>query len=750
MKGHQCQPGSHLLHTAARSAQATLSATSRASCRIVRVLDARRFVLIGRTLSHYRVTAAIGAGGMGEVFRATDTKLGRDVALKVLPAGMDRDPARLARFQREARAVAALNNPHIVTIFSVEEADGVHFLTMELVEGQSLTDLMTPGGMPAAQLIRIATALADALVAAHAKGIVHRDLKPANVMLTNGGRVKVLDFGLAKELRAENLDDATLPLDAHTAAGVVMGTPAYMSPEQIEGRAVDHRTDIFSLGVILYEMGAGARPFQGRSWADLAAAILRDTPRPLTEIRTELPGTLGRIVQRCIEKRPDDRFSSVGELREALHDEALRNIPSESGAGQTVTASIARSAPVPGSSAARAQEGFWVGVLPFKHSGANSDLAALADGLTEDLITGLSRFSYLRVIARSSTLRYAHEVVDVRSAGEQLGARYVLEGSLRQAGTRLRISAQLVDCSTGAHLWAETYDLPFRPEGAFEMQDDVVPQIVSTIADMNGILPRSMSEVVSRRAPLELTPYEALLRSFNYYARFTPEEHAGARSALERAVEQAPGHADCWAMLSLVYTDEFRTGFNIRPDSLGRGLKAARRAVELAPTNHLGPHALATALFFLKETQAFRIEAQRAITLNPMDGCTGANLGMLTAFSGEWERGCALTLRAAHLNPNHPGWYWFASAFDSYRKGDYQGTLGVALKINMRGLWGTNLLLAVAYGQLGEKEKAGGAVRELLAQMPGFVSDAHNELSKWWQPEYVDQLLDGLHEAGLK
>src|ERR1700721_429842 len=227
--------------------------------------------LIGRTLSHYRVTAAIGAGGMGEVYRATDTKLGREVALKVLPAGMELDPARLGRFQREARAIAALNDPHIVTIFSVEEAEGVHFLTMELVEGQALGQLIPAGGMPVARLVEIGSALADALAAAHAKGIVHRDLKPANVMLTSDGRVKVLDFGLAKKLRAENsaegandragghsndqANDPTLSSVAdRTKPGMVMGTPAYMSPEQIEGRAIDHRTDIFSLGVMLYEI----------------------------------------------------------------------------------------------------------------------------------------------------------------------------------------------------------------------------------------------------------------------------------------------------------------------------------------------------------------------------------------------------------------------------------------------------------------------------------------------------------------
>jgi serine/threonine protein kinase/tetratricopeptide (TPR) repeat protein len=689
---------------------------------------------------------------MGEVYRATDTKLGREVALKVLPAGMEFDPARLGRFQREARAIAALNHPHIVTIFSVEEAEGVHFLTMELVEGQALGQLIPAGGMPVARLVEIGAELADALSAAHAKGIVHRDLKPANVMLTRDGRVKVLDFGLAKELRAENSDDPTLTSAAdRTKAGVVMGTPAYMSPEQIEGRTIDHRTDIFSLGVMLYEMAGGTRPFQGRSWAELAAAILRDTPRPLGEIRAELPGALGRVVQRCIEKRAEDRFASAAEV-----GEALRRVQREGATRETATTdsralekqTTIELAVQPGT--ARAEDGFWVAVLPFKYSGANPEVTALADGLTEDIITGLSRFSYLKVIARSSTLRYASELVDVRSAGKQLGARYVLEGSLRQAGTRLRVSAQLVDSSSGAHLWAETYDYPFQADAIFETQDDLVPRIVSTIADMNGILPRSMGDAVSSRDPRLLTPYEALLRSFAYYARFTPEEHAAARNALERAVQQATGHADCWAMLSLVYADEYRTGFNMRPDPLARGLHAARRAMEISPTNHLGPHGMAVALFFVKEMQAFHNEVERSLKLNSMDGSTLANLGMLTAFSGQWERGCAMTDRAAHLNPNLPGWHLFANAFDAYRRRDYEKALTISLKLNMRGLWGTNLMLSVSYGQLGEKEKAQIAVQNLLQQIPGFGTEARVELAKWWQPEFVEHLLEGLSKAGLE
>ena len=224
---------------------------------------------VGERLGSYEILARIGAGGMGVVYRAADTKLRRAVALKVLPPEMARDPERLARFQREARSVAALNHPHIVTLHSVEEVDGIHFLTMELVEGQPLDRLIPEGGLPVDRILEVASAIAEALAAAHERGIVHRDLKPANVMLTDEGRVKVLDFGLAKEIHAPNPGDATLTLAGSTGAGIVMGTPAYMSPEQIAGRALDHRTDIFSFGAMLYEMTTGQRPFQGslrRNW----------------------------------------------------------------------------------------------------------------------------------------------------------------------------------------------------------------------------------------------------------------------------------------------------------------------------------------------------------------------------------------------------------------------------------------------------------------------------------------------------
>ena len=685
---------------------------------------------VGDRLGSYEILARIGAGGMGVVYRAADTKLRRAVALKVLPPEMARDPERLARFQREARSVAALNHPHIVTLHSVEEVNGIHFLTMELVEGQPLDRLIPEGGFPVDRILEVAGAIAEALAAAHERGIVHRDLKPANVMVTDEGRVKVLDFGLAKEIHAANPGEATMTLAGSTGAGIMMGTPAYMSPEQIAGRALDHRTDIFSFGTMLYEMTTGQRPFQGRSAAELASAILRDAPQPLGELRTGVPEGLERVIQRCLQKNAADRFASARELHSRL-----RGVTSVIGSN---------------SGAVRAEEGFWVAVLPFAYAGANAELTALAEGMSEEIVTGLSRFSYLRVIARSSTLQYADQAVDVRAVGKELGARYVMEGSLRQAGSTLRIAVQLVDASSGAHLWAERYDRPLLTEDLFDLQDEVVPLIVSTVADTYGVLPHTMSEALRNRDPGHLSPYEAMLRSFAHFPRLSAEEHSAARAGLERAVRQVPNYADCWAMLSMLVRDEYTHGFNVRSDPLGRALAAARRAVEAAPSNHLAYHALASVQFFRKERQAFRNLAERAIALNPMDGFTAAYLGFQIAYDGDWERGCALAALARRLNPHHPGWYWFPSFFDAYRKGDYRGALDVAFKINMPGFWRTNCALAMAHGQLGDQQAARNAVRDLLALRPDFPVVAREELGKWWDPELVKHLIDGLRKAGLE
>jgi TolB-like protein/DNA-binding winged helix-turn-helix (wHTH) protein/Tfp pilus assembly protein PilF len=400
--------------------------------------------------------------------------------------------------------------------------------------------------------------------------------------------------------------------------------------------------------------------------------------------------------------------------------------------------------------AARTEDGFRVTVLAFEYSGADAEVAAMAEGLSKGIMAGLQRFSYLRVIACTSISRYADDAVGVRRIGKEPGARYLLEGEICQAGPRLRIAARLVDAASGANLWAESYERLFKPGAVFELQDDVVPRIVSTVGDARGVLTRTISEALRARDIDQLSPYEAVLRSFGHFQRVSEEEHAASTAALERAVQLAPGHADCWAMLSLLYKEEYAHGFNVRPDPLGRAFAAAHHAIEADPSNHLGYHALASVLYFRHEIEAFRGAAERAMARNPMDGFTIAYLGFLVAYSGEWERGCALVERARSLNPHHPGWYWFAHLFDAYRKRDYRGAAEIGRKINMPRFWRTNVALAAAYGQLGERDAARNAVQALVTSRPEFTLVAREELAKWWDPKLVEHLIDGLRKAGLE
>jgi adenylate cyclase len=403
-----------------------------------------------------------------------------------------------------------------------------------------------------------------------------------------------------------------------------------------------------------------------------------------------------------------------------------------------------------GSGAERLEEGFWVAVLPFRCTGANADLTALAEGLSEEIVTGLSRFSYLRVIAHSSTLRYSSETADVRAVGKELGARYVMEGSLRQSGPRLRLAVQLVDAGTGAHLWAETYDRPFRSEEIFALQDDLAPRIVSSVADMQGVLTYAMSEALRTRPADELSPYEALLRGFGYLRRISAEEHNAVRDILERAVQKAPSQSDCWAMLSAMYTNEYIHGFNALPDPLGRALQSARRAVEAAPSNHFAHYALAEASFFRREVQSFRQAAARVVALNRMDGYSTAYMGMLMAFAGDWEAGCGLIERGMQLNPNYPKWLWIGLWVNLYRKNDYESALDAALKIHVPQHWYPSAALAATHGQLGDREAGLKDVRELLAAKPDFAAVARQEFGKWHEPELVEHIVDGLRKASLE
>lgn len=677
---------------------------------------------------------------MGEVWLAEDSRLGRKVALKLLPAEFTEDSERLRRFTQEAKAASALNHPNIIAVHDIGECETGRFIVMEFVSGRTLRAVIATDNS-LETLFALGSQMAKALSAAHTAGIAHRDIKPDNIMVRDDGYVKMLDFGLARLLPTTSSDPEAMTLAQQTTPGTVMGTLAYMSPEQASGQTAGPPSDVFALGIVLYELATGQHPFKSETMIGYLHSITSQEPTSLTSIKPDLPPALDELILRMLQKDPNDRptAAQVGQVLQDIERFGKSSIlPARTILKKSATTLRGDD-----------EEGFWVAVLPFKHRGGNADLQALAEGLSEDIITGLSRFSYLHVIAHSSTLRFTSETTDVRSIGKQLGARYVMDGSVRQAGSTLRLVVQLIDATTGAHLWAETYDRQIRSEEIFELQDELVPRIVSTIADWYGVLTHSMSEAVRLKPLDQLTPYEALLRSFGYYERVTAEEQAAARSALERAIEQSPGSADAWAMLSMIYGEEHRFDYNVLPDPLGRSLDAARRAVNIAPSNHFAHLALAQALFFRKEFEAFRSAAERAISLNPMDGATLEYLGHLICFSGDWETGSEIAEHARQLNPNHPGWYWAVPFYQAFRKGDYAGARAFAVKVDMPNDICLTLQAAV-YGQLGEHELAEKAVQELLAITPDFAQVGRRKLEKWYLPELVEPLVDGLRRAGLE
>jgi eukaryotic-like serine/threonine-protein kinase len=428
--------------------------------------------------------------------RARDTRLKRDVALKVLPASVSLDADRLSRFVREAQLLASLNHPHIVTIHSVEEADGVHFLTMELVQGQPLDRIIAAGALPVSRLIDLATAIADALVAAHAKGIVHRDLKPANVMLSDDGRIKVVDFGLATEMQpGDSMASSPMPVEptqpgvaggapstspgstitmaGQTRLGAPIGTPAYMSPEQVVGRRVDHRADVFSFGVILYELACGRRPFAGTSHDELGSAILHHTPAPIADVRTDLPDELVRLIWRCLEKDPERRLQTASEIRAALRELAPRSHTAFSTSDPERSSTRARIG------APRSASGLAIAVLPFSDLSATKDHEYLCEGMAEEIMSALFRVPGIQVASRTAAFRARREGKELAAIGEALSVSHILDGSVRTSGTRLRLTAQLTDVASGFQTWSERFDR--EAVDVFAVQDEIASGVVEAV-----------------------------------------------------------------------------------------------------------------------------------------------------------------------------------------------------------------------------------------------------------------------------
>jgi TolB-like protein len=565
----------------------------------------------GLSLGPYIVVSTLGRGGMGEVYRARDTKLDREVAIKVLPAAFVSDPERVARFQREAKTLAALNHPNIAAIYGLEERDGAMALVLELVEGPTLADRIAQGPVPIDEALRIAVQIADALDAAHERAIVHRDLKPANIKLRPDGTVKVLDFGLAKRPRGIDSDDleddevATRP--GLTRDGVILGTVGYMSPEQAAGRPASLASDQFSFGVILFELLTGRRPFERESSVETLYAIIRDDPPAIRRLNPAVPTELRQLVERCLRKNPRDRYADMRQIAIALrhtHDlgEAgsrprSRPVTADSivgwmevvsargltrrralwltgGLAATVAAAVAGWRRWPTGTGVRV-----LAVLPFTNVANDPDVEYLSDGITESLIQQISRLPSLTVMARSTVFNFKGKAIDPREAGRQLGVDAILTGSVSRRAEQLRITAELVEVVTGVRLWGKTYD-----RAALEIVS-VQDEIANAIMD-EGIRVRLTSDerrALSRHLTEDPEAYELYLRSRHAVFRGSEEDIAQAREYLTRAIARDPRFARAYTDLGATYIAAAMDGFERPTEAFPEAIRNYDRARALEP-----------------------------------------------------------------------------------------------------------------------------------------------------------------------
>ena len=591
--------------------------------------------MIGQVVSHYEVKSKLGAGGMGVVYEAHDTRLGRKVAVKFLPEDLAKDSSALQRFQREARAASALNHPGICTIYSIEEHENQHFIVMELLEGETLTERIKRGPFEPIPLIELGVQLADALESAHAKGIVHRDLKPANIFINSRNQVKILDFGLAKidlnKSEESGMVTAVRPEDL-TKAGSAIGTVSYMSPEQAKGQPTDARTDIFSLGTVLYQMATGSQPFSGETSAVIFDAILNKEPLPVNQLNPTLPPELSRILGKALEKDRNLRYQTSTDLKTDLM-RLKRDL--ESGARRSAESS---------DSQPQQHEEKSVAVLYLENLSGVKEDEYLRDGVTEDIITELSKIKDLKVFSRPTVLTFRDKQVTPVQIGQQLGAAYVLTGSLRRAGNRLRINAQLVDTHTDFPVWSERYDREMKD--VFELQDEIARKIAEAL---RVTLSPQEQEALAAKPTQDLQAYDLYLRGKSYARRLTRQDLEFALQMFENAVSLDSNFALAHAAIANACA-QYHYHYERDPKWLKRALTASQRASAISKD---APEVLVAEGWILYAEEKFDEASSRvreAIQRKP--DCEGAYylLGRTLFAAGHYQAAVDLADEAANAS----------------------------------------------------------------------------------------------------
>ena len=594
----------------------------------------------GVVLSHYRLDEKLGEGGMGVVYRAWDQHLERPVALKLISERLLGDENARARFLREARTASALNHPNICVVHEVGEAELHAYLVMEHVEGKSLDTLIPEHGLPAESVLHLGVQLADALAHAHARGIVHRDLKSANVMVTSDRRVKVLDFGLAKRMEEEDLDSLRTRSAALTAAGVIVGTPAYLPPEILRGIPADTRSDLWSLGVILYEMASGDFPFRGKTAFEISSAILREPPSALSE---QVPAGLRLVIQHCLMKDPGQRYQSSGELRAAL--EALSSTPAALAAALRPRAVSRKRKP----RAARPIRA--LAVLPLENLSGDPAQEFFADGMTDALIAGLAKIGTLKVISRTSIMLYKGVRKPLPEIAKELKVDAVVEGSVLRLGDQVRITAQLIRAATDEHLWAETYDRDLRD--ILALQSDVARAIAQEIRVT--LTPREEGCLEGSCRPVVPAAYEATLRGLHHWNK---RSETGLKLGIEqfqKAIDLDPTYALAYSGLSNCYSVLGWLGILSPKESFGRGKAAALRAIDLEKDLAEAHCSLAYALHYYEwDWAGAEKEFAKSLEINPGYATAHHWRGVFNVTLKRFEAAVADMEKALELDPLAP------------------------------------------------------------------------------------------------